>query len=107
MTEALPSSRWLRPRTATTTQRERRRFLTDRGHAPKLAKIAPGCWRVVSDCLHGCMHCARVILTPGANSYAPEVHRASSYCTMVARGTTTLMTPETVARIAEGLDATL
>ena len=49
-------------------------------------------------------------LTPGYHKaqnflgYAPEVHRASSHCTMVARGTIMLMTPETVARIAAGLD---
>jgi hypothetical protein len=40
LTEALPSSRPTSPEQATTAQREQRRFLTDRGRAPRLAKAS-------------------------------------------------------------------
>ena len=63
-------------RIATTAQREQRRFLTDRGRAPRLAKVAkvaPGEPRGASDCSLLCILCivdtrARWRGTNGAHS---------------------------------------
>jgi hypothetical protein len=44
-------------RSTTTAKREQRRFPTDRGRAPRLAKVAPACRLAVRERSTGCVRC--------------------------------------------------